>query len=60
MPEEKMFVNLDKYGNMSGASIPFALYEAQKSGKIKKGDNVLMVGFGAGLTWGAVVLKWSI
>ncbi|WP_330375743.1 3-oxoacyl-[acyl-carrier-protein] synthase III C-terminal domain-containing protein [Peptoclostridium acidaminophilum] len=55
-----MFVNLDKYGNMSGASIPFALYEAQKSGKIKKGDNVLMVGFGAGLTWGAVVLKWSI
>lgn len=60
MPEEKMFVNLDKYGNMSGASIPFALYEAQKSGRIKKGDNVLMVGFGAGLTWGAVVLKWSI
>jgi len=58
--EEKMFVNLDKYGNMSGASIPFALYEAHRSGKIKKGDNVLMVGFGAGLTWGAAVLKWSI
>ena len=59
-PMEKIFVNLDKYGNMSGGSIPYALYEAYTQNKIKKGDTVLMVGFGAGLTWGALLLKWSI
>lgn len=56
---EKVFVNLDKYGNMSSASIPVALEEANKKGLIKKDDIVLLVGFGAGLTWGASVLKWS-
>jgi 3-oxoacyl-[acyl-carrier-protein] synthase-3 len=54
----KVFFNIDKYGNMSAASIPVALDEAVKSGKIKKGDNVCLVGFGAGLTWGSSILKW--
>lgn len=56
---EKVVVNLDRYGNTSSASIPLALDEASRDGRIKYGDNVLMVGFGAGLTWGAVVLKWA-
>lgn len=54
---ERFFVNLDKYGNMSSASIPVALDEAVKSGRIKKGDNVIMVAFGGGLTWGSMVVK---
>ncbi|WP_425807230.1 beta-ketoacyl-ACP synthase III [Desulfitobacterium sp. Sab5] len=56
---EKVIINLDRYGNTSSASIPLALDEASRSGKINYGDNVLMVGFGAGLTWGAAVLKWA-
>jgi len=56
---EKIYVNLNRYGNMSGASIPVALDEAVKEGKIKKGDYILMVGFGAGLTWGASLVKWN-
>lgn len=56
---DKVYVNLHKYGNMSGASIPVALDEAVKEGKIKKGDHVVLVGFGAGLTWGSCVMKWS-
>lgn len=59
LPEEKVYVNLNKYGNMSSASIPVALDEAIKKGKIKKGDNVLLVAFGAGLTWGSLVLRWN-
>lgn len=55
---DKVYVNLDKYGNTSTATIPIALDEAVKSGKIKKGDNVVLVGFGAGLTWAASVMKW--
>lgn len=54
---DKFFVNLDKYGNMSSASIPVALDEAVKMGRIKKGDNVILVAFGGGLTWGAMVVK---
>ncbi|OEH85776.1 3-oxoacyl-ACP synthase [Desulfuribacillus stibiiarsenatis] len=54
---DKAYINLHKYGNMSSASIPVALDEALQSGSIKKGDNVLLVGFGAGLTWGATVVK---
>ena len=57
---DKVYVNLDKYGNMSAASIPVALDEAFRKGKIKKGDNVVLVGFGGGLTWGASVINWSI
>lgn len=57
---DKVMVNLDKYGNMSSASIPVALDEAVQQGLIKKGDNVVLVGFGAGLTWGSCVIKWSM
>lgn len=58
LPPEKFFVNLDKYGNTSGASIPLALDEAIQAGKIKKGDTIVTVGFGAGLTWAAGAMKW--
>ena len=57
---DKVVVNLEKYGNTSAASIPIALCEALEQGRIKKGDNVALVGFGAGLTWAACVLKWSM
>jgi 3-oxoacyl-[acyl-carrier-protein] synthase-3 len=53
-------VNLDKYGNMSSASIPVALDEAYRDKKIKKGDKLILVGFGAGLTWGANLLEWNL
>jgi len=55
---EKVFVNLDRYGNTSAASIPIAIAEAFRAGRIKPGSNVLLVGFGAGLTWGACLLRW--
>ena len=57
-PMDKFVVNIDKYGNTSAASVGLALDEAVKNGKIKKGDKVLMCAFGAGRTWGAVVLEW--
>ncbi len=57
-PEEKTFINIHKYGNTSGAAIPIALHEANSSGKMKAGDLVLITGLGAGLTWGAVVIRW--
>lgn len=57
--KDKVFVNLDRYGNMSAASIPVALDEAVKFNKVHYGDVIVLVGFGAGLTWGAIVLKWS-
>jgi 3-oxoacyl-[acyl-carrier-protein] synthase-3 len=55
---EKFYVNLHKYGNMSGASIPVALDEAVREGRIKAGDNVVFVAFGGGFTWGAMVVRW--
>nr|WP_200793460.1 beta-ketoacyl-ACP synthase III [Caminicella sporogenes] len=55
---DKVYVNLDKYGNMSAASIPVALDEAVKQNKIRENDIVVLVGFGAGLTWGSCVVKW--
>ncbi len=58
LPREKVFINLYKYGNMSSASTVVALHEAVKEGKIKEGSNVVMVAFGAGLTWAATVMKW--
>ncbi len=57
IPMEKVYVNLDKYGNTSAASIPIALAEALQEGRIKKNDYVLMVAFGAGFTWGGVLIK---
>ncbi|MDO5707695.1 MAG: beta-ketoacyl-ACP synthase III [Andreesenia angusta] len=58
--KEKILVNLNKYGNMSAASIPVALDESIDSKKIKKNDTILLIGFGGGLTWGTSVLKSSI
>lgn len=58
IPIERFFLNLDKYGNTSAASIPIALDEAARAGRLKRGDLVLLVAFGAGLTWGATLLKW--
>ncbi|MBV9463821.1 MAG: ketoacyl-ACP synthase III [Verrucomicrobiae bacterium] len=58
LPREKFFVNLDKYGNTSAASVAVALDEASKSGRLKSGDLVLLVAFGAGLTWAATILEW--
>ena len=59
LPPEKLYQNLHKYGNTSAASIPIALDECIQEGKIKKGDTVVTVGFGAGLTWAAGVMKWA-
>ncbi len=58
IPTEKVLINVDRYGNTSTASIPLALEEALRSGRIKKGDHIVMVGFGAGMTWGGVAIKW--
>jgi 3-oxoacyl-[acyl-carrier-protein] synthase-3 len=58
VPREKVFVNLDRYGNTSGASIPLALDEAVRAGKIHAGDLVLLCGFGSGLAWGTALLQW--
>ncbi|ADQ07296.1 3-oxoacyl-(acyl-carrier-protein) synthase III [Caldicellulosiruptor hydrothermalis 108] len=58
IPMEKVFVNLHKYGNTSAASIPIALDEAIEEGKIKKGDKIVLVGFGGGLTWASCAVKW--
>lgn len=58
IPVERMVLNLDRYGNTSAASVPIALHEAASSGRIKKGEYVLLVAFGAGLTWGYNLLKW--
>lgn len=58
IPMEKVFVNVNRYGNMSSATIPIALDEAVEQGRIKAGDNVLLVAFGAGFTWGSSVLRW--
>ena len=59
LQSQKVYVNLDKYGNTSSASIPVALDEAYRKGLIKRGDVVLLVAFGAGLTWGSTVLRWN-
>jgi 3-oxoacyl-[acyl-carrier-protein] synthase III len=58
MPLEKFFVNLDRYGNTSSATIPLALDEARRAGRIKPGDLTLLVAFGAGLTYGATLVRW--
>lgn len=58
IPIERFFLNLDKYGNTSAASIPIALDEAVRAGRIKRGDTILLVAFGAGLTWGASLIRW--
>lgn len=57
--KDKVFTNLQKYGNMSAASIPVALYECYKEGHLKNGNNVVLVGFGGGLTWASTLIKWG-
>jgi len=57
-PEEKVVINIDRVGNTSAASIPIALDEAVRAGRVKEGDYLLMIAFGAGLTWGASIVKW--
>lgn len=57
-PKEKIFLNIEKYGNTSAASVPLALDEAHRMGRIKPGDYVAMVAFGGGLIWGAALVKW--
>ena len=58
VPMEKVFVNVQRYGNMSSATLPVALDEALEQGRIKPGDDVMMVAFGAGFTWGSMVVRW--
>jgi 3-oxoacyl-[acyl-carrier-protein] synthase-3 len=58
LPVERFFVNVDRYGNTSAASIPIALDEARKGGRIKPGDLTLLVAFGAGLTYGSALIRW--
>jgi len=58
LPEEKVFVNVQKYGNTSAASIPIALDEANRTGVLQPGNLVLFDAFGGGLTWGAVLVRW--
>ena len=60
IPKEKVYVNIDRYGNTSAASIPIALSEMSARGLLQKGHRVLLVAFGAGFTWGATVLRWTV
>jgi 3-oxoacyl-[acyl-carrier-protein] synthase-3 len=59
VPPEKMMVNIDRYGNTSAASIPLALVDAIEEGRVKPGDHLVFVGFGAGLTWAAAAFHWE-
>jgi len=58
--DEQVFWNLDRFGNTSCASIPLCLHDAMAQGRLKKGDRLLMVGFGAGLTWGSCLTRWEL
>ncbi len=58
IPLERMLLNLERYGNTSAASVPIALHDAVTEGRLRRGDHVLLVAFGAGLTWGYNLLKW--
>jgi len=60
LPLERFVVNLDEYGNTSAASIPIALCEALESGRVLPGSNLVLVGFGAGLTWAAATVRWGV
>jgi 3-oxoacyl-[acyl-carrier-protein] synthase-3 len=58
IPNEKVYVNLHKYGNTSAAAVAIALDEAHREGRFKRGDNIILVVFGAGLTWAATAIEW--
>ncbi len=59
VPNDRYFINLEKYGNISAASIPVALDEAVRAGRVKQGDTIVLVAFGGGFTWGSAVLDWD-
>lgn len=56
--EDQIFINVDKFGNTSAASVAIALDQVVEEGRIQRGDLILLVVFGAGLTWGAAVIEW--
>jgi 3-oxoacyl-[acyl-carrier-protein] synthase-3 len=58
LPMDKVMVNVDRYGNTSAASIPIALDEALKGGRIREGDLILLEAFGGGLTWASALIRW--
>jgi 3-oxoacyl-[acyl-carrier-protein] synthase-3 len=60
LDDERVYANIDRYGNTSAASIPIALCEALDEGRIQRNDHLVLVGFGAGLTWGASVIQWGV
>jgi len=60
LPREKVWVNLDRYGNTSAASVPIAMAEAHAAGRFREGDNLVLVAFGAGLAWAAGVVRWGV
>jgi 3-oxoacyl-[acyl-carrier-protein] synthase-3 len=59
VPEERIVVNVDRYGNTSSGSIPLALADAAADGRLQEGKLVLMTGMGAGLTWGSALMRWT-
>ena len=59
IPEERVVMNVDRYGNTSSASIPLALADAVGDGRVEQGSLVLMTGMGAGLTWGSALMRWT-
>jgi len=58
LPDDKVFNNIQHYGNTTAATIPIALYEALQQGKIKEGDLVCIAAFGSGFTWGSALIRW--
>ena len=58
IPHEKFYMNIDRYGNTSSASIPIALNELNEKGLIERGDKVILTGFGGGMTWGTMLVSW--
>jgi 3-oxoacyl-[acyl-carrier-protein] synthase-3 len=59
LPRDRVFVNVDRYGNTSSATIPIALAEAHAEGRLQPGDRVLFTAFGGGLSWGSAVVEWG-
>jgi 3-oxoacyl-[acyl-carrier-protein] synthase-3 len=60
LPPEKLFTNVDRYGNTSAASVPIALCEAVERGLVRQGSKLVLAGFGGGLSWGAVAVQWAV
>jgi 3-oxoacyl-[acyl-carrier-protein] synthase III len=58
LPKEKAFLNIDKYGNTSSASLPMTLDEANRSGRLAPNDTILMMAIGAGMSWGSAIVRW--